>query len=35
MNQTVRAEDLTTIVINEIMYNPEEDDNYNEWIIST
>ena len=32
MNQTVRAEDITTIVINEIMYNPEEDDNYNEWV---
>ena len=26
------SENLTTILINEVMYDPEEDDNYNEWI---
>ncbi len=25
-------DDTNVILINEVMYNPEEDDNYNEWV---
>ena len=31
-NYMAESENLTTILINEVMYNPEEDDNYNEWV---
>ncbi|MCX6667506.1 MAG: lamin tail domain-containing protein, partial [Euryarchaeota archaeon] len=32
INQISIAGALSTIVINEVMYNPTQDDNYNEWI---
>jgi hypothetical protein len=32
LNQTVASGDLTNIVINEVMYDPETNDHYNEWI---
>lgn len=32
VNHIAESQNLTTILINEVMYNPEEDDNYNEWI---
>ena len=32
LNQKVSSSKLTNIVINEVMYNPKINDNYNEWI---
>jgi len=32
INQTVEAEPLPSIVINEVMYNPVENDSCNEWV---
>jgi len=32
MNQIAISDALSNIVINEVMYNPTQDDNYNEWI---
>ena len=32
LNQTIVSADLTNILINEVMYDPETNDHYNEWI---